>query len=83
METTSIKFELLETGREVEILSESEFRRKIMNLPSFVGRFMPHDYNNWTSFILKDNSQYDSFSTEEKMEILSRFQDFYPNLYKK
>jgi hypothetical protein len=70
------------SGKEVEMLNEQEYFEKYTK-GSRVSLPMPHDYNNWTFFLLKDNSIYDTLSEEDKKFIMNQQYEQYTTLWGK
>ena len=54
---------------------ESLMMSSRINLP------MPHDYNNWTFFLLKDTSIYDTLSEEDRKFIMVQQYEQYTSIW--
>ena len=68
------------TGKEVEMLNEQEYFNKCTQ-GSRVSNPMPNDYNNWTYFLLKDTTIYDTLSVEDKVYIMEQQYEQYTSLW--
>jgi hypothetical protein len=68
------------TGKEVEMLNEQEYFNKYTK-GSRVSNPMPNDYNNWTLFLLKDKTIYETLSVEDKIFIMEQQYEQYTSLW--
>lgn len=70
------------TGKEIEMLNEQEYFNKYTQ-GSRVSNPMTNDYNNWTHFLLKDKTVYDTLSIEDKIYIMEQQYEQYTSLWGK
>lgn len=68
------------TGKEVEMLNEQEYFDEYSQ-GSRVSNPMPHDYNNWAFFLLKDKTIYETLSMEDKIFIMGQQYKQYTSLW--